>query len=256
MPRIQIRDIEMYYETHGRSDAEPLILLHGFTGTGHATFEPFLEELGKQYRLFVPDLRGHGRTTNPGGEISHAEFSRDTAAFAMAMDLDRVHFCGYSSGGMQLLFLAREHPDLIQSMTLVSATYTFEEQCKALAREIRASADANRKDNLKALHGETHGSDYADTLLDHWLNSVIRPGELPFTQDDLSAISCPTLIIHGDRDGFFPIHIPVTMYQAFPNSELCILPNCGHGLSVDSFAIFTVALLEFLARNRIEDSNW
>lgn len=255
MPKIQVRDLEMYYEIHGRSDAEPLVLLHGFTGTGEETFEPYFDKLGKYFRLFVPDLRGHGRTTNPSGEIHHADFARDTAAFATALGLDRAHFCGHSSGGMQLPFLALDHPELVHSMTLVSATYTFDDHCKAQAREIRASVDTEWVDSLKILHGETHGTDYADTILDLWLNSVIRPNELPFTPDDLRQIACPTLIMHGDRDDFFPIYVPTTMYQAIPNSELCILPNCGHGLTLHSPTMFVSALLGFLARNPFDDFN-
>ena len=255
MPKIMIRNLELYYEVHGRSDGEPLVLLHGFTATGIETFKPFLAQLGESYRLIVPDMRGHGRTTNPSGEILHAELARDTAAFATAMGLERAHFCGHSSGGMHLLFLALEHPELLHSLTLVSATYTFDNYVKAIVREIRDSASARWINNLKALHGETHGADYADTILDLWLNSVLRTDELPFTPDDLGGIVCPTLVMHGDRDIFFPIHVPTTMYQAIPNAELCILPNCGHGLPFDKPALFMTALLEFLSRNPFDDSD-
>jgi pimeloyl-ACP methyl ester carboxylesterase len=255
VPKIRVRELEMYYEIHGRSDAEPLVLLHGFTGTGEETFEPYFEKLGKYYRLFVPDLRGHGRTTNPSGEIHHADFARDIAAFANALKLDRAHYCGHSSGGMLLPFLALDHPELIHSMTLVSSTYTFDDQCKTMARDIRASVDKEWVDILKNLHGETHGTDYAETILDLWLNSVLRPNELPFNPDDLHHISCPTLILHGDRDDFFPVNVPTTMYQSIPNSELCILPNCGHNPMLKYPSIFVNTLLEFLTRNPIDDSN-
>jgi pimeloyl-ACP methyl ester carboxylesterase len=245
----------MYYEVHGRSDAEPLVLLHGFTATGPETFEPFLAQLGKTYRLFVPDMRGHGRTTNPSGVILHSELARDTAAFATALGLDRAHFCGHSSGAMHLLFLALEHPELVHSMTLVSGTYTIDDHVKAQASQIRASASPEWVDSLQARHGETHGTDYADTILDLWLNSVLRPNELPFAPNDLNAIACPTCIMHGDRDVFFPIHVPITMYQAIPNAELCILPNCDHGLPHERPTLFVTALLGFLSRNPFDTAS-
>ena len=251
MPMVRVRDLDLHFEMHGRSDAEPLVLLHGFTGTGQ-TFDPLLDQLGENYRLFVPDWRGHGRTTNPSGKIVHAELARDTAAFAAELGLDRAHFCGHSSGGMHLLFLALEHPHLVHSLTLVAATYTFDDHVKAQVREVRASASTEWIDDLKALHGETHGTDYAHTILDLWVTSVLRPNELPFKPDDLGKIACPTLIIHGDRDVFFPVHVPVTMYQAIPNSELCILPNCGHRVPHESPTLFVTTLLEFLAQNPID----
>jgi pimeloyl-ACP methyl ester carboxylesterase len=255
MPKIRVRDLDMYYEIHGRSDAEPLVLLHGFTGTGHG-FDPFLGQLSEHYRLFVPDWRGHGRTTNPTGNIVHVELARDTAAFAAALGLNRAHFCGFSSGGMHLLFLALDHPHLVHSLTLVSATYTFDDHAKAKVREARDSAQAEWIDSLNASHGETHGANYAHTLLDLWANSVLRPDELPFTPDDLGKITCPTLIMHGDRDDFFPVHIPVTMYQAISKSQLCILPNCHHGLPWEiNPALFTSILLDFLTKNPFVDSS-
>lgn len=249
MAKIRVRDLEMGYEVYGRSDAEPLVLLHGFTDTGHM-FDPFLGQLGEHYQLFVPDWRGHGRTTNPAGAIVHAELARDTAAFAAALGLNRAHFCGFSSGGMHLLFLALDHPRLVHSLTLVSATYTFDDHAKVKVHAARESAQAEWIASLNAFHAETHGANYAHTLLDLWVNSVLRPDELLFAPDDLGKISCPTLILHGDRDEFFPIQIPVTMYQAIPNSQLCILPNCRHDLPwAISPALFMAILLDFLAQH-------
>ena len=243
----------MYYEEHGCPDGEPLVLLHGFASSGVDAFGHLLPQLGKRYRIYLPDLRGHGRTTNPGGEISHSELARDTSEFTRSLGLIRAHFCGHSTGGMHLLFLALEDPELIQSLTLASATYTFDDHVKVIARKVRASASAEWIGNISAIHEETHGVGYADTILDLWVESVMRPGELPFTPDDLSRVACPTLIVHGDRDTYFPIHVPITMHGAIPNSELCILPNCNHVIVLESPSLFTTSLLEFLARYPFPD---
>jgi pimeloyl-ACP methyl ester carboxylesterase len=248
MPMIRVRDLDMHYETYGQSDAEPLVLLHGFTGTGHA-FDPFIDQLGESYRLIIPDWRGHGQTTNPKGIIIHSELARDTTAFATALGLSRAHFCGHSSGAMHLLFLALEQPQLVQSLTLVSGTYTFDDHLKTHVRKVMSSLPLEWLEDLKTMHGEVHGPDYAHTLLNLWADSVFRLDELPFTPEDLGKIGCPTLIIHGDRDPFFPVRVPVTMYQAIPNAELCILPKCGHGLPLERPALFVTALLAFLAQN-------
>jgi pimeloyl-ACP methyl ester carboxylesterase len=251
MPKLRVRDLEMHYELHGRPDAEPLVLLHGFTGTGE-NFDPFLAPLTERYRLIVPDWRGHGRTTNPADTIVHAELARDTAAFVTALGIERAHFLGFSSGGMHLLFLALEQPQLIQSLTLASATYTFDEHVKALVPEVRASASPGWVESIEAETRETHGAGYAQTLLDLWVASVLRENELPFTPDDLKRIACWTLILHGDRDQFFPVRIPVTMYQAIPNAELGIAP--GHGHTSGYLPLFMPALLNFLGQHPIVQS--
>ena len=245
---IRVRDIDMHYEVHGPSDAEPLVLLHGFTETGQA-FDPFLDQLGERYQLIVPDWRGHGRTTNPQGKIVHAELGRDMGAFVTALGVARAHFCGSSSGGMQLLFLAIEQPHLVHSLTLVAATYTIDDHAKTRAREVIASISPERIQKMEVRHDQTHGPGYGRTLLKLWEDAVFRPDELPFAPDDLENIACPTLIIHGDRDGLFPVRVPLTMYQAIPNAELCILPNCGHVVARQSPSLFATALLDFLALN-------
>lgn len=48
-----------------------------------------------------------------------------------------------------------------------------------------------------------------------------------FTRPLLSTIQAKTLIIHGDRDAFFPIVIPVDMYTSIPESELWTVPGGG-----------------------------
>jgi pimeloyl-ACP methyl ester carboxylesterase len=239
----------MHYEEHGRPDGEPLLLLHGFTGTGQAWRRPFLNRLGAQYRLIVPDMRGHGRTTNPQGKIVHAELARDTGALVAALGIGRAHFCGHSSGAMHLLFLALEQPQLVHSLTLAAATYTFDEYVKARVREARASAPPQWIEELEARHSETHGAGYAYTLLDHWVDAVHRPGELPFAPADLGQIACPTSIVHGDRDQFFPVHVPVAMYEAIPDAQLCILPNCHHAVLGETLALFASVLFPFLERH-------
>jgi pimeloyl-ACP methyl ester carboxylesterase len=248
MPTANVRDIEMYYREHGNPEGEPLVMLHGFTATGNM-FDPFLDELGQSYRLYVPDWRGHGRTTNPKGEIKHEDLAEDQVVFLQELGIKRAHFCGISSGGMQLTFIALRNPQLVQSLTYVASTYTFDERVKSLARKFADSASPSWKSDLKALHGPSHGEAYADEIIEHWVESIQRPNELPFSPVDLKRMAVPTLIIHGDRDSFFPVHIPVTMYQMIPKSELCILPDCGHDIGSARPQMFTTALLQFLNKH-------
>jgi pimeloyl-ACP methyl ester carboxylesterase len=212
-------------------------------------FDPFLARLGERYRLYVLDWRGHGRTNNPQGEIRHEELGRDLAAFVTALGLDAAHFCGISSGGMQLLFLALEQPQIVQSVTFVAATYTFDHRLQTRVSKIVGSPSKQWLNVLQARHGLANGPDYGKTLLRQWLEAVQRPAELPFKPIDLKRIKRPALIVHGDRDAFFPVHIPVTMYQMIPKSELCILPSCGHDVAGDRPHMFIDALLQFLAKH-------
>ena len=60
---------------HG--SGRPLVLLHGFTGTG-AAWDELLDGLGAGHRLIVPDLPGHGGTIGRigGGRLRRARRRR------------------------------------------------------------------------------------------------------------------------------------------------------------------------------------
>jgi len=49
-----------------------------------------------------------------------------------------------------------------------------------------------------------------------------------FTPSYLSTIAARTLIVYGDRDPLYPVHIALEMYTAIPHSYLWIIPNEGH----------------------------
>ncbi len=73
----QINGIQMYYEAIGQG--EPLVLLHGFTGSGD-DWEPFVNDLAVEYQLIIPDLRGHGRSTNPENVFTFRQSALDVFA--------------------------------------------------------------------------------------------------------------------------------------------------------------------------------
>jgi pimeloyl-ACP methyl ester carboxylesterase len=71
--------------------------------------------------------------------------------------------------------------------------------------------------------------------------------DMNFTGPYLSTITARTLIVHGDRDQFFPFNIPVEMYRSIPKSFLWIIPNGGHVPIDDPKIPFASTALGFLA---------
>ena len=63
---------------------------------------------------------------------------------------------------------------------------------------------------------------------------------MTFTPPALGKIEARTLIVHGNRDEFFPVSMPVQMYESIPGSELWIV------LGGDHVPIFEERTAEFL----------
>ena len=69
-------------------------------------------------------------------------------------------------------------------------------------------------------------------------------------------INHPIIIIHDGRDEFFPVHIPVTIYQAIPQSQLCIIQNYQHGVPWEiNINLISTILLTILTKIPFDGSN-
>ena len=116
---VRVNDIDMHFQTLG--SGEPLLLLHGFGGCGD-DWRPFSQALAKQFQVIVPDLRGHGWSTNPAKTFSHRQSAADVLALIDHLALKRVRAMGISTGGMTLLHMATRQPERIDAMVLIGAT--------------------------------------------------------------------------------------------------------------------------------------
>ena len=243
---VSVNDADIYCETHG--GGEPLLLLHGFNGAG-SNWDLVFTEYPVGYRLIIPDIRGHGHSTNPSGTFTHRQAAADIFALMDKLEIDRIKTVGLSCGGNVLLHMSTQQPDRIEAMIIVSATPYYPEQCRVFMRQI--SAD-NRSDADWAQMLEWHKNG------DEQIRSLWRQGnamadsydDMNFTPSYLSTIKAKTLIVHGDHDPLYPINIATEMFTAIPNSSLWVVPNGGHGPIFGKFRNqFTETALEFLSVN-------
>jgi pimeloyl-ACP methyl ester carboxylesterase len=237
---------EIYYETRG--DGSPLLLLHGFGGSITAWRE-YLPELAKHYRVVSIDLRGHGLSTNPKNKFTHKQAALDIITLMDSLKLDRVKSIGISSGAMTLLHLATQFPDRVETMVLISATSGFTDQSRAIMRD--TSFERLSQSDLKYLRSiHPRGDEQIRSLMEQFNNFQYSYDDINFTPSILSTITARTLIVHGDRDEFFPVGIPVDMYRTISLSYLWIVPNGGHALtgfqSQSQRDAFLDTVLEFL----------
>lgn len=249
MPYVTVRDLTMYYEEHGRADGVPLVLLHSFQGTG-AIWRKQVPAFATDYRLLLPDLRGHGRTDNPGGlpAMNYRQFARDIIAFCDAVGAERAAFCGQSAGAMLLLSLALIAPERVWALVLAGGTYFYGEEVRAWWRTQTPETLVRDRDTARARHtalGPEHWREAAVAFIA--LGTHAHSEDFP-EAEELRAITAPTLIIHGDRDFHFPVAIPTGLYGLLPDAELCILPHTGHGTPVERPDWFNSIVLDFLAR--------
>ncbi len=219
-----VNGVKIYYEVHG--EGEPLVMLHGFT-LNHTIWDQFVEDFSENFKVILVDLRGHGKSTNSSSIFTHKESAKDIYGLMDTLQIDTFKGVGFSSGGMALTHMATMDTTRIEAMVLIGSTSFFPEP----AREILTSIDFEtiNKDWMNRLKQDHIGGEpQIRNIITQWKSVTNSYDDMNFTPPYLSTIKAQTLIIHGDRDPFFPVDIATTSYNSIPNSYLWIVPNFGH----------------------------
>lgn len=241
---VQVNGAEIHYVTVGQGD--PLVLLHSGTQSGRM-FDPFVDEFSEQYRLIIPDLRGHGGSTNPAGKWSTRQFAADIFALLDHIGVERFKAIGASAGAMTLLHMATTQPERVEGMVVVGVGTYLPEDCRNILSGTNVDALPEEAWNrLRARH--VHGDEQIRALYG-WVASLADSyNDMTFTPPLLSTITARTLVVHGDRDYCFPASMAWDIYHAIPSAYLWVVPNGSHvpigGQNADLFAATS---LDFLA---------
>jgi pimeloyl-ACP methyl ester carboxylesterase len=238
-----VHGIEMKYEVVG--EGPPLVLLHSGTQTARM-FDPFVEALSKQYRLIVPDLRGHGGSTNPDGLWTTRQFARDVYALLDELGVEKFKAIGASAGAMTLLHMATSKPERVEAMIVVGVGTYLPTECREILS--KTSPDDITEAGWKHLRQEHKHGDEQIRALYNWVASLAESyNDMTFTPPYLSTIEARTLVVHGDRDYCFPASMAWDIYAAIPKAYLWVVPNGGHvPMSGPHVEPFTRTAMEFL----------
>lgn len=221
---LTINGFDLYYEMHGQG--APLLMLHGFTGSGVGLLAAF-KELSKYYQLIIPDLRGHGRSTNPNNEFTFRQAAVDMIALLDHLNIDQCSAIGFSGGGCTLIHMAYQQPEIIESMAIISAAPYFPAHTRDIMRQFTIESHSPEEwEAMQRIH--FHGDEQIHRIWQQANDMSNSTDDMNFTQEMLAKIKAKTLIVQGDHDPLYPIDITIELFKGIPNSHLWIIPNSGH----------------------------
>jgi pimeloyl-ACP methyl ester carboxylesterase len=213
-----VNPMDMYYEIHG--EGEPLVLLHGGTGIG-ANWQLIFKTPPDGYRLIVPDLRGHGRSTNPAMKFTFRQSARDVLALMDGLGIERFSGVGMSLGAKTLLHVATQQPSRVDAMVLVSGAPYFPPQARAIMSTV-TSENRTEQEWQQMREWHKHGDEQIRALWNMANGFKDSYDDMNFTPPYLSTITARTLIVHGDRDPLYPVNLAMEMHSAIPGSHLWV----------------------------------
>ncbi|HMD47476.1 MAG TPA: alpha/beta fold hydrolase, partial [Bryobacteraceae bacterium] len=185
-----INGIDLYFETYGEGPA--MLLLHGFMGSG-ADWGQVFKIPPEGYRSIFPDLRGHGRSTNPTGTFTFQQSARDMFGLLDALNITKYSAIGLSGGAQTLLHMAIQQPDRIGAMVIVSGGHYFPKEARAFMRGF--SLETLSFAELQAMR-ERHkyGEEQLRMLLTQARGFQTSYDDMSFTPPHLGTITARTLL--------------------------------------------------------------
>ena len=115
MKQVRSGDAEISYDVIG--SGPPVVLLHPFPAN-HELWEPAAKTLVQQYRLILPDLRGHGESAVGDGPAIMAKHAVDLGRILNEEQVGRAPLVGVSIGGYVLFEFWRRFRGRVAALVL------------------------------------------------------------------------------------------------------------------------------------------
>jgi aminoacrylate hydrolase len=265
MAKLKLRDgAELYYETHG--SGPPLMLVAGLGGDGRF-WDAHLPELARNFAVIVHDHRGTARSTLSRIDYSVAQMADDALQLIDGLGLEKVHWCGHSTGGAMGQVLACDHPRRIDRLVL-SATWAKTDAYFRRLFEVRAMVlrelgpVAYQKSSALALHMAAwvrdHDSDLA--AAEAKAHETIPMPEIVLSRiaaivahdrrEQLKSVRLPTLAICARDDNVTPYYFTEELVGLIPGARAHALANGGHFFPNVHGAEFRRVMTSFLLESR------
>ncbi|WP_328363381.1 alpha/beta fold hydrolase [Mycobacterium sp. NBC_00419] len=247
---------------------EPVVFVHG-SGPGvtaYANWRQTLSALADRFHCYAPDMVGFGFTDRPVGfSYTLQNWVDQLAGFLDALGLENVSVVGNSFGGAVALRLAVTHPERVKRLVLmgsVGVAFPITEALEAVWG-YQPSPDAMRR----MLDYFAYSRELVtDELAQVRYEASIRPGfqesfaamfpaprqrwvdALSTPQEQIAALTLPTLIVHGRDDKVIPLATSLRLHELIDDSELHVFGRCGHWTQIERSGPFAALVADFLSR--------
>lgn len=249
--------IKLHHLDIGNSN-EVILFLHGLGADAHSWDEQadFFQD---EYRLIIPDLRGHGQTPLGSETFSLELCADDIYRLLSELHIKKVHICGFSLGGMIAFEFAVKYPEMLHSFCIINTLasfklFNFKEvfafnlrrlfirilPLKVLARlmskKLFSNKDKHLRQRLIKMSEHVNKEGYK-TFLDAMPNWDLR--------QQLSFIKVKSLILGSEFD-YDIFKGKAELAEAMPDAHFLELKACHHFLTWECADQFNTVYRSFI----------
>ncbi len=225
--------------------------------------------LSRHFRVITVDPRGNGRSDQPRDPAAYSDGNHadDLVAALDAAGVERAVAVGLSRGAWRSLLAAQRHPERFAGVVALASTipYLAPPTSRAAPSDPGApsSFDVDRETYqgwqrfnrhywlrdyrgfleffFAKVNSEPHSTKQREDCIAWGLGAdgeiLVAAEDAPSVASDrasveaiISSVSCPTLVIHGDRDEIQPVSVGERLAE-LTGGELIVVRDGGHALA-------------------------
>lgn len=273
---LELANVKLHVDDTG-GNGQSIVLIHGWPLSGKSWKNQMQVLSTAGYRVIAYDRRGFGESDKPTTGYTYDIFADDLAGIIDTLKLQHTTLVGFSMGGGEVArYISKYGEEKIACVVFAASVTPMMmktsdnpdgplEPTKAAKTTADLTADsnafydqftkdffsANADGNILVTEAERQEAlslcKQADTMAA--LESVLAFSNTDF-RTDLTKVTVPTLIIHGDADGVVPfVGSGERTHALIPHSTLHVVAGGPHGINVSHVEEFNTALLDFLEKN-------
>ena len=247
---------------HVWGQGEPLVLLHGGSGSWMHWLRNIEPLVTAGRRLYIPDLPGFGDSASPpGGHDGDAIVAPLAKGMLQLLGGAPCDLVGFSFGGMVAGLLAAQMPMRVRRLVIAGAPGLGIGTGKRMplvawrhlkTQEERNAAHRSNLASLMLLHPESVDALAIGIQAANAVRDRTAGRRLAFTDAlarALGTVACPVHAIYGAEDAIYHGYMDElsVVLRAVPNvKDLTLIPDAGHWVQYESSAAFNAALLDAL----------
>jgi pimeloyl-ACP methyl ester carboxylesterase len=269
-----LHGVKISYRVYG--NGFPVILIHGY-GAKKEIWKPQVAEMSKRFKLVTFDLRGTGESDRPNIPYTMKMMAEDVNGLAEFLNIKKAHIIGRSFGGMIAQNVSLLYPEKVEKLVLIATNYgrtntdwveipkngrleeietlkhnplkAFKQKSKWLFHiKFRKEMEANP---TKKFYGVFSMEDLIreSTVNPSRPQDIINQAEAMkthYTFDKLTEIKHDTLLIAASHDRQTPVSVMMEMNKRIPHSELKIINEAGHFMTLSRASEVNKMILDFL----------
>ncbi|MDQ8044869.1 MAG: alpha/beta hydrolase [Solirubrobacteraceae bacterium] len=263
------QDVQLYFEDHGAG--RPVVLIHGWPLDGQSWEYNKAALIDAGFRVITYDRRGFGKSSRPWGGYDYDTFTADLGKLIEHLDLRDVTLVGFSMGGGEVArYAGNDSAGRVAQVVFAGAVppYLYKtddnpdggiDDATIASFENGVTTDrAAFIENFVDQFWDAGGTSTVSDAVKHvafgsaavaspkgTLDCIAAFSKTDF-RADLSRITVPTLVIHGDSDGIVPIEVSgKRTADTIPGAKLHVVEGGPHGFNVSHAAEFNEVVVDF-----------